>query len=269
MPKGGSERIIYSLSEEATKLPISLFSACKYHLQESVSRAGGAPFYQILVAVDGKGAVRFGGSEYPLFRGAAFYVAKDAPIEYINERGLVSAFVTAVGDGAQSLAMSYGIKDFLYSEPLLGERYKIEIEGIVEAYNSGESDGRISSLVYSLFSDFFEGDKRGADKSEEALFYIDRNFDKRMTLSELSTALSVSVSGLCHSFKERYGKTVVEYITEKRLLYAKKLLVTESAVSVKEIATLSGFDDASYFSRAYKKRYGHSPTEERNICKSY
>jgi AraC-like DNA-binding protein len=72
----------------------------------------------------------------------------------------------------------------------------------------------------------------------------------------------MSVSGLCHKFKSEFGKTVVEYILEKRLAYARSLLTSGEAVAVKEVAVASGFDDPSYFSRIYKKHYGKTPKED-------
>ena len=268
MPKDKSERIIYLVGESAQRLSVSLFSACRCHVQESVIRKNGAPFYQILAVLDGVGKVRVGNNEYPLHRGTAFYVGKDVPVEYINDSGLLSAFVTAVGEGVERLAESYGITDFLYSDTVSAERYKSEVDRIVGAYSAGEKDGRISALTYSFFADFFDNGKRTLDKAEEALLYIDRNFDKRLNLFHLAESVSSSVSGLCHSFKEKYGRAVIEYLNERRLMYAKKLLVTEEDLSVKEIAVMSGFEDASYFCRVFKKRYGHSPTEERNIYKN-
>lgn len=261
MPHG--EKIIFIHDAQRASLPIELFSACRCHAQETVTRPSGAPFYQILVVLGGRGRVRFDGKEYPLTRGCAFYVGKDIPIEYYDDGELYSAFVAAVGDGAEYIEKTYAECGFLYLNGILYERYCEKISKITEAYNRGAERGRLSSLTYAFFIDFFENVRRAPTAIEEIALYIERNLDKRLTLEHLGRVSSMSVSGLCHKFKERYGKTVIEYLIEKRLSYARTLLLSGETVGVNEIAISSGFDDTSYFCRAYKKRYGRTPGEER------
>ena len=55
----------------------------------------------------------------------------------------------------------------------------------------------------------------------------------------------------------------MEYLILKRLAYARMLLDSGAVMSVKEAAFASGFDDPSYFCRAYKKRYGTTPGADR------
>ncbi len=257
-----SERIIYSSEAGREKLPLSLFSACKCHRQESIVRQNGAPFYQILVVLEGEGSLRYNGEEYRLFKGCGFYVGANVPIEYIDCGGLVSTFVTAVGSGFSGLAESFGNKDFLYLSGLSVQRYGDEIARIVDAYHGGEKNARLSALTYSFFVDFFENGKRGILGLEEVFLYIERNFDKRLTLERLAAVASVSVSGLCHGFKRKYGKSVIEHLLGTRLSYARMLLLSGEATSVKEAALSSGFEDFSYFCRAYKKHLGKTPTED-------
>lgn len=258
-----SERIIYGTKNPLFSLSVELFSACQYHVQESVKRTDGAEFHQILIVLEGSGRVRKDDKEYPLRRGTAFYTSINTPTEYVNDGGLASAFVTATGDGISALAESYGVKDFLYTDSISSERYKGEVKKIVNSYHRGEKSGKLSAMIYSFYVDFFGNCEKSLQGAEEVALYIERNFDKRLSLALLSDVASSSVSGLCHTFKQKYGKTVNEYLCEMRLSYAKRLIKTEPSLSMKEVATLSGFDDASYFSRAYKKHYGATPVEER------
>jgi AraC-like DNA-binding protein len=64
---------------------------------------------------------------------------------------------------------------------------------------------------------------------------------------------------------ERSGNTFTEFVLEQRLLLARKL-VTDPAHrhrKISDIAHMSGFSDLSYFNRAFRKRFGVSPTEIR------
>ena len=61
-------------------------------------------------------------------------------------------------------------------------------------------------------------------------------------------------------FSQKLQKTFVEYVTEKRIERAKKLLQTTDLPSGK-IATEIGYKDAHYFSFVFKKMEGCSPRE--------
>lgn len=261
------EKSIYVPDLEVIGLPLRLFSACRCHRQETVIRHTGAPFYQILLVHSGRGRVRFKDIEYPLTKGCAFYVAKDIPVEYYDDGELYSTFVAAVGDGAESVGKYYAESGFMYLEGISFERYYDKVSEITEAYRDGAEAGKLSTLTYSFFVDFFESAKRKTTAIEEIALYIERNLDKRLTLDILGRVASMSVSGLCHKFKARYGKTVIEYLIEKRLSYARMRLLSGDTAGVKEISAGSGFDDLSYFCRVYKKRYGKTPGEER--CSSF
>lgn len=258
-----SERIVWTTATEVDPLPVNLFSACGCHKQETVVRPNGAPFYQILIVLEGRGRVVFDGREYPLFRGVGFYAGANVPVEYYDDGGLFSAFVSVVGRGADLLAEGYARDGFLYMDGISSRKYRDDISELISAYKDGVGCGRLSALVYSFFIDFFESARKSASLIEELTTYIERNLDKRLTLKHLASVASVSVSGLCHRFKERYGTTVMEYLILKRLAYARMLLDSGAVMSVKEAAFASGFDDPSYFCRAYKKRYGTTPGADR------
>lgn len=61
-------------------------------------------------------------------------------------------------------------------------------------------------------------------------------------------------------FLKRFNTTPTEYLKEKRLLHAERLLST-GRCSVKEAAELSGFNDVKYFCRVVKKEYGVPPSK--------
>jgi AraC-like DNA-binding protein len=64
-------------------------------------------------------------------------------------------------------------------------------------------------------------------------------------------------------FKRKTGKTPLNYLTEKRINFAKQLLLSRKSnfMTIKEIANAVGFQDQYYFSRVFKRATGKSPTE--------
>ena len=69
-------------------------------------------------------------------------------------------------------------------------------------------------------------------------------------------------------FKSATGKTPLRYLTDIRLAHAKNMFSLNPKEKVSRVALASGFSDPLYFTRAYKKRYGVSPTKQKEILKN-
>ncbi|MBK3665512.1 AraC family transcriptional regulator [Bradyrhizobium diazoefficiens] len=85
-----------------------------------------------------------------------------------------------------------------------------------------------------------------------------------LCLSEVATRTGLSPRQAQRLF-EQAGTTFTEFVLEQRLLLARKLLGDPRARSrkISDIAHTSGFSDLSYFNRAFRKRFGATPSELR------
>ena len=72
----------------------------------------------------------------------------------------------------------------------------------------------------------------------------------------------MSVSNLCHLFKQETGVSPIRYTMERRLEKA-LILLGDSRLSMEEIAKKTGFADRYHFSKAFKSRYGQTPVQMR------
>lgn len=95
--------------------------------------------------------------------------------------------------------------------------------------------------------------------AELTCLYIRENFREKISMKDICTALGRTKSAICPAFKQKYGVTVVDYLTELRIEEAKKLLL-ETDMTVGEIADETGFSDTSYFSKVFLKSVGISPS---------
>ena len=94
--------------------------------------------------------------------------------------------------------------------------------------------------------------------AEEIAAKLDRDYSRKLTLSELAKKWKLDESRLCRLFRARYGKSVMTALREKRLAVAAgELRSTDSPVM--QIALRCGFSDLSYFYRAFRLRYGKNP----------
>ena len=92
--------------------------------------------------------------------------------------------------------------------------------------------------------------------------YIGNNFQKDISLDEVSRVANVSPYYFSKIFKEETRETFVEYLTGLRMEHAKNLL-REKEKSIKQICVESGYSDPNYFSRIFKKTVGVTPSEYR------
>ncbi|WP_028547509.1 AraC family transcriptional regulator [Paenibacillus sp. UNC451MF] len=132
---------------------------------------------------------------------------------------------------------------------------------------------KIQSSLFSIISYFI--DHAIMDKSQEAandsirkltetIEYIDTFLTRELTIEELSQNAHFHPNYFIRIFKRHLGMPPMRYIHERRLEKA-KLLLGSTDLTVGEIAHKSGFNDVSYFSAAFKKSAGVSPSEYRNL----
>ncbi|MFX3631459.1 MAG: helix-turn-helix domain-containing protein [Candidatus Pristimantibacillus sp.] len=92
--------------------------------------------------------------------------------------------------------------------------------------------------------------------------YLERHFDKKITLQALSSLFNVSTRQLNRLVREEFGKSVFDLLHEIRMERAKRMLF-ESDEKVISVATMVGYDDPSFFSRLFVRHIGCSPREYR------
>ncbi|MDE7352553.1 MAG: AraC family transcriptional regulator [Acetatifactor sp.] len=99
---------------------------------------------------------------------------------------------------------------------------------------------------------------------ERVLNYIDFHLEEPMGLQVLAEQFSLNPSYLSRSFKKETGKTLTDYINEKRI---EKSLVYLAATNlpIQEVAAKVGVYDENYFSRMFKKIKERTPREYRNM----
>ena len=98
-----------------------------------------------------------------------------------------------------------------------------------------------------------------SDFIQQVLVYINENYNKNLSLDEISSRFFVSKYHLSHVFRREVGVSVYRYVTIKRLIASKKML--EEGLSAGETAWACGFSDYTSFYRAFKSEYGISPKE--------
>ena len=92
--------------------------------------------------------------------------------------------------------------------------------------------------------------------------YLNKNFQKEISLSEVAKLVAMSEVAFSRFFKLRTGKTFVDTLNEVRLGHASRMLI-DTTQSVNEIAYRCGFNNMSNFNRIFKKKKNCTPKEFR------
>ena len=101
-----------------------------------------------------------------------------------------------------------------------------------------------------------------SDLWDKLLKYIDDNLSSELSLPYLAKKCFYNPSYFSRVFKEKFGVSLTEYITRKRLSHAIDLL-SESEISVEEICERTGFADKSSLYHAFSRYLGKTPGEYR------
>ena len=93
--------------------------------------------------------------------------------------------------------------------------------------------------------------------------HIEENLDGDLSLESLANHFYVSKYHIAHVFKDSTGLSIHQYITKKRLAACKDAILGD--VGISEVYPMFGFGDYSSFYRAFKKEYGISPKEFKDM----
>lgn len=99
-------------------------------------------------------------------------------------------------------------------------------------------------------------------KLREAIMLMERNLEQPLTLSNISRQLGISQRQLERLFHTHTGVPPVRYYVDVRLDRARGL-ITQTELSIIEVASACGFSSPEHFARTYKKRFGSPPSQDR------
>jgi AraC-like DNA-binding protein len=104
--------------------------------------------------------------------------------------------------------------------------------------------------------------RKGYDRVMEARDILDAALIAPPKTLDLARRVGTNVSSLQAGFRKAFGTTLFGYVRDQRLTMA-RILMIDHGLGVAEAGYKVGFTNASAFTAAYRRRFGHPPTAER------
>lgn len=129
------------------------------------------------------------------------------------------------------------------------------------------------SVLSTKCGESFEAPSQTSKSSLDPRIYvvlgaIDANPGNVMQMASLAAKVNLSISRLSHLFKSYMGISLSDYVRNRRLEYARRLL-DSTFLSVKEISTNVGFNNESHFVRMFRRSFGVTPLKYRKASASH
>lgn|SRR5574344_335678 len=262
---------LYPVIAGQTDLPFYIsgigISDPEYH----VTRKTGLVSHQFLFTKSGSGNFIIKGHSYLQKPGSIIYLSPGIPHEYYPiDDDWVTQWIVFRGKELSSLMQTMGFPTWTCTSCIPSELPVHLFNRIFAAAKDPvDANEKCSELVYEYILTMrkllISSPKTVTGTGsivESAVSYINSNFEKQMTLEELSSLSDVSLQHFCRVFKAKMNMRPLEYIARRRISEAKKLL-SNTAHSVAHIGELVGYEDPTYFGIVFKKYEGISPSEYR------
>ncbi|MBQ2287027.1 MAG: AraC family transcriptional regulator [Clostridia bacterium] len=233
--------------------------------------------YELYCFFDGVGTYKIEGNDYPLKPGDIL-IMRPAEAHYIQlkpnhpyKRFAIHFNPSLFGEvdkfGELTVPFtdrSAGKKNLYRSSDFRNLSYRTYVQSFTEISNNRRLQ-LVTNLLPLLNEIAYAFETKKDDETDTSLdfkivSYINSHLTENLSLDSVCSEFHISKPQLCRIFKSATGSTVWDYVTVKRLVYARELL--KSGVSATSACTGCGFNDYSVFYRAYKRKYGVSPSDK-------
>ncbi len=183
---------------------------------------------------------------------------------YLEEKdvNIISKRLQEVAKLVVRIAEEMGISD---TNDLVMQMEKLKIKYLLYN-NKHDAYNEVIRMVDLLFDKMNIKGKMSDDGMKAVVDYIERNLKKGISLEDVANHVNISTYYLSKVFKKEMGVNFITYVTDRKMDIAKEMLVNTD-IPVLNIALDLAYNEANYFSKAFKKKTGYTPSEYREKFK--
>ncbi len=248
----------FSLGVDLERTPYNLSKEQNWH--ENI---------EIQLCTHGNGSILLDGKEYA-FKKDDILVVNSNELHYTSTKAsLIYTCLIISTAWCRQMNIDY---DSLHFYPLINNKKIIDlIKKLTEIHGDINNPLRIAKsneLLLGVMIELIE--KHSKEKKylyqagnhfdiiKAAVTYIHQNFNKKLSLKQISEAVCFDKFALCKEFKKYTGNTIIEYIHQYRTTKAIEYLC--DGFNVSEAASLCGFENLSFFTKIFKRYTGNNPS---------
>lgn len=261
---------------ENQKPPFYIISVGSMENQHPCYRPNGLDGYQFLYCSSGCGYLVIDGHEHIISEGMGFYLRPEVEHEYyaktepwtthwilfhgkgvdlipaIEELGTYNIFYVSslnkMNQLHEKVYTSAEISNFSNMNKLSVDFYQflLEIKNCISTTQNTVRETQLKKLT-------------------DVISYMNQHYQEDIPLEDLAQIARVTPQHLCRLFKDAYSMRPMEYLNNYRLTHAKRLLIQNTELTLKEVAELTGFHDISYFCSCFKKNEGMTALEFKRL----
>lgn len=231
-----------------------------YETRAAQSTATKATVNYLFLVTDGDGTLNTGNAEEIIREGTLFFVISGQTFSIKSRRDLKYYYICFRGRRADELIERFMINDANY---IFDDRHSL-----IPFWRECQSravDGVIDLVCESLLLFSLAGLTPSKNEPNNVIAQVvaitQNNFTSpALSISKIADELGYDAKYLSSLFKKKQGIPYTQYLRDTRIKRS-IFLMEQGLVSVKNIASLSGFGDALYFSKVFTSVEGVPPTE--------
>ncbi len=201
-------------------------------------------------------------------------------IKELKNKGCEAKFIILSGHSEFEYAkkgIALGVK-FYINKPVEEDELFDSINKVIEdiSKEKAQIEKSIEDMDFMSYKNIIElremqNVTRKKDVIEQVKEYIIKNYEKNITLAELSSRFFINPYYLSQLFKEKTGVMYLNFVMEIRINKARELL-EKTDLKIYEICEAVGYSDTNYFSKLFERFTGCRPSEykkKNEICRKY
>jgi AraC-like DNA-binding protein len=248
-------------------------------------------FYELCYVVDGSARHVVNGVESRVRPGSAFLLSPVDFHEIVPERGELTCYNLVIGPAVMERQLDalvapgadwapWSTDDVADLEP---DFDRLAAEGRSSAPGRAVAmDGLLTWVIVELArrsgaldpsADASAAGARGRSAGargdvRRAIAFVERHFREPITLADAASVAHLSPNYFSELFREVAGLPFQAYLQSRRLQFGRSLLASTD-LGVSDACHASGFNSLSHFGRAYRRRYGESPSATAATSRSH
>lgn len=274
--KNHSENIRSVFNSLERSLPLYIETIGYSAWERIFNRPDGYPYYHWLHTLEGEGSFEFAGSSLSLTAGKGVLLTPFTPHSYypVSDRWS-TVYITFGGAAVAAILDSLEMnQSAMYTETEQVSFASLIEDIIYKADKHTEFTGlEWSTELYQFLMQLKKFGMRNDqpslsqfyDKLRPVVRWMEQNCSANVGLPEIVEQANMSVSSLNELFRDAFGLSPYSFLIQLRIREAKKIMVTNPGMALKEVSILAGYNDVSHFVATFRKKEGITPAKYREL----